>query len=264
MAAAERAPLRLAAVAPAVPLPREKPLRLASARAPVTMRDVAAVRSIPAREPVSARQLSAARQAAAIAPDSFATGDLFVPHATPVIADATPRYTTAAVRTASDLPPSPHVLDQDKIAAVEAPQVAAPAPQPAPRIEAVARPVIEPAPAMAPPAQPVTPAQTSIAPRPVTEPAAAAAPVAAPPQLRTLPVAAKPVQEEAPVVQQNREEKKMAKRERPSRSSHRVARVQTQPAAAPTPLGWLQQQFASLGRSLSGPQQRPSRRAAAQ
>jgi hypothetical protein len=257
--AAERT-LRLA-LAPAVPLPREKPLRLASARTPVTMRDVAAVRSIPAREAVSARQLSAAREAAAIAPDSFASGELFVPHATPVMADATPRYTTAAVRTLSDLPPSPHVLDQNKIAAVEPPAVVerAPAPPPAPRIAALAQPVGEPVPAITPAAKPVAPAQTSIAPRPIIEPVA---PAAAPQQpggpAALLP--AKPVQEEAPVAQQKREEK-VAKRER---RSHRVARVQRQPAAAPTPLGWLQQQFASLGRSLNGPQQRPSRRASAQ
>jgi hypothetical protein len=225
--AARNEPVRIAAVVPAIPLPRDKPFRLASAaRETVLVRDVAAVRhNIPAREPVSAHQLAAAREAAVIAPDSFATGDLFVPHATPVIADATPRYTTASVRTLSDAPSPVRVLDPNKIAAVEAPRTVEPASAPE-RIEPVAKPASAAKPAAAPHSQP----QAVVAPEPTVTP---------PPVLASAP----------------------AKRER---AANRVgARARAQQNAAPAPLQWLEQQFASLGRSMSAqPQRRPRRTAA--
>jgi hypothetical protein len=259
----EREPVRVAAVAPAVPMPREKPMRVAAAaREAASVRDVAAVRySIPAREPVSAHQLAAAREAAAIAPDSFATGDLFVPHATPVVAEAAPRYTTASVRTLSDVPTAPRIIDQYKVAAVEAPSAAEPAPAPQPeRVEAVAKPVTEPQPLLA--AQP----QTEIAPQPQTA-APPAIPALAPalaPQPETPAAAApsKPAQQERTASQRKSEDAAPAKRKR---ETHRTAaHTRAQQNAAPAPLRWLEQQFASLGRALNGQPQRQPRRAPVQ
>jgi hypothetical protein len=265
--AAAREPVRLAAVAPAVPTPREKPVRVAAApREVATVRDVAAVRySIPAREPVSARQLAAAREAAAIAPDSFATGDLFVPHATPVVAETAPRYTTASVRTLSDLPTAPHVLDHNKIAAVEAPRTVEPAPAPQPeRIEAVAKPV-EPQPIAEP--LPVAQPETEIAPQPqaVTAPpvipAAAPAASAQPEPRATAAAPTKPAQQESTAMPRKSEDAAPAKRGRDT--TRATPHVRAQQNAAPAPLRWLERQFASLGRALSGPPQRSARRAPA-
>jgi soluble lytic murein transglycosylase-like protein len=260
LAAAAREPVRVAAVVPAVPLPREKPMRVVAAlREVATVREVAAVRySIPAREPVSARQLVAAREAAAIAPDSFATGDLFVPHATPVVAEAAPRYTTASVRTLSDAPTAPRVLDQYKVAAVEAPLAAEPAPAPQPeRVEAVARPASEPQPIAESQPLPVAQPQANIAPQP-------AAPFLIPAQPKTPAATApsKPGQQDRSAAQRKSEEAPPAKPKGESNRARGHARVQQN--AAPAPLRWLEQQFASLGRALSGPQQRQPRRAPAQ
>jgi hypothetical protein len=263
------AAVRVAAVVPAVPMPREKPVPVVAApREAASVREVAAVRhSIPAREPVSARQLAAARDAAAIAPDSFATGDLFVPHATPVVAEAAPRYTTASVRTLSDVPTAPRMIDQYKVAAVEAPHQVDPAPAQQPeRIEAVARPVNEPQPIAEP--LPVAPPQTVIAPQPeaVTAPTVpAAAPAVS--VKREVPATAEPSKATQPdrtaAPRRNQDAAAPVKPEREiirARQQHRRA----QQTAAPAPLRWLEQQFASLGRALSGPQQRQPRRAPAQ
>lgn len=259
-AAAEREPVRVSAAA--VPMPRDKPARVAMAsRDLVPLREAAVRQSLPTREAlpmryamppreaITAQQLAAARQVAAIQPDSFATGDLFVPHATPVIAEMAPRYTNAAVRTLSDAPVRHNVIDQNKIAAVEAPRAVDPAPVPQqPRIEAVAKPASEPQPLATP--QPLPAAIPAAIPQPETR--AVAVPAAVPTQ---------PAQENLAAASRKIEDVKPAKRER--EATRPAARVRAQ-NAAPAPLRWLEQQFASLGRALSGPQQRQPRRAPAQ
>ncbi len=241
----ERQPARISAAA--VPLPREKPLRVASASRDLPLREAAAVQqavpvryAMPPREPITAQQLAAARQVAAIQPDSFATGDLFVPHATPVIAEMAPRYTNAAVRTLSDAPVTHNVIDQNKIAAVEAPRVVEPARAPQPRIEAAAKPVSEPQPAVAP--QPI----------PAAIPAAAAQP-----DIRAVavPVAASSAPRHENVTARRAEPSAPAKRQRYSHRA-RSHHPRAEQNAAPAPLRWLELQFASLGRALNGPQQR--------